>query len=87
MNWTVSIKSKARKSLDRFPKKDYLAISAGIKALEANPFIGDVEKMKGEESHKLRIGNYRIMFDLNFREKILYVYEIKRRTTTTYRKR
>ncbi len=34
-----------------------------------------------------RVGSYRILFDLNFEERLIEVQDIDRRTSKTYRKR
>ncbi len=87
MSWIVSTKSRADKALSRFPKKDYVAISIAIGEMTTDPFSGDIEKMKGEESYKRRVRNYRIKFEINQDSKTVYIYDIERRTSTTYRKR
>ena len=87
MNWTLSIKSKVEKALNKFPRQDYEAIRDTIAAMGADPFSSDTEKMKGEESYKRRVRSYRIKFDLNQQNRTIDIYSIERRATNTYRKR
>ncbi len=87
MNWIVYIKSSAKKALRCFPRKDYIAITEALREMAVEPLTGDTEKMSGEESYKRRVRNYRIKFELNSEDKLVSVYDIERRTTTTYRKR
>lgn len=84
-NWVLQIDPKALKTVKRFPQKDIKRIVAVIEALPANPYSGDIQKMAGEKSvWRRRIGSYRIFFELITEEKILYVFHVERRTTTTY---
>ncbi len=41
--------------------------------------------MEGEENTwRRRIGAYRVLYEIHPDKKIIYVFEIKRRTSTTY---
>ncbi len=53
--------------------------------MEADPLSGDVVKLKGMDSFRRRVGDYRIIFDIDFKTRAVRVFDILRRTTTTYR--
>jgi len=54
-------------------------------SLAANPYAGDVWKMKGEEhSWRRRVGNCRVFYELFPNERVVHVYKIERRTSKTY---
>ena len=36
-----------------------------LKAIEKLPFEGDIKKMQGIDGYRLRVGNYRVLFDVN----------------------
>ncbi len=36
-----------------------------IDKLSDNPFLGDIKKLKGDDSFRLRIGDYRVIFEVN----------------------
>lgn len=56
--------------------------------MAADPFVGDVEPLKGTpNSFRRRVGDWRIFFDVDRERRIVDVTDIARRTTTTYRKR
>lgn len=41
--------------------------------------------MKGEENvWRRRVGSYRIFYEIIVDKKIIYVYDVKRRTSSTY---
>lgn len=86
MSWEVLIHPKVKKELKRFPPKDARRIEETFHQFRTNPFAGDVEKMEGEENvWRRRIGSYRISYELFSKRKVVFIYRVKRRTTTTYR--
>ena len=85
MNWTIVIDAQAEKQLRKFPVKDYKRIRGIINAMEADPFFGDVTKLSGKKNDwRRRTGNYRILYEINENRKLIYVSDIKRRTSRTY---
>ncbi|MDO8600910.1 MAG: type II toxin-antitoxin system RelE/ParE family toxin [bacterium] len=85
MNWTLHIREKVKKAILRFPLKDRENIRNTLLALNENPYYGDIVKLEGEDNlWRRRVGAYRIKFQIKNDEKIVYVYEIKRRTSGTY---
>jgi mRNA interferase RelE/StbE len=64
--WTVVIEAAARKALQRVPGTVRERILRALIALEANPFAGDVKKLSGtEQIWRLRVGNYRIVYEID----------------------
>jgi len=50
-----------------------------------NPFLGDIEKIKGEENiWRRRVGAYRIFCEIVSQDRIIYVFRVERRTSSTY---
>lgn len=78
--------SRAWKSLAKIPKKDQEHIKDAVNLLEKNPRRLSVVKLvgSGAADYRLRIGNYRVLFDIWGERKILMILDIKRRTSTTY---
>lgn len=88
MKWQIQITSSARKQLRRIPVRDKERILDEIEMMKKNPYFGDIMKLEGKGSNwRCRIGNYRIIYELFLDEKQIFIYEIKRRTSTTYKKR
>lgn len=87
-NWVLKIDTKVYKELERFPKKDSVRIANTIELLPRNPYFGDTQPIKGEESlWRRRIGAYRIFYDIKTKEKIIEVTWAERKTSKTYRKK
>lgn len=84
MNWIVFVGNRARKNLKGFPQDDRENIRSALRQLVINPFAGDIEKMEGEAVWRKRVGSYRIKYEIRQSERLVYVFEIKRRTSTTY---
>jgi len=65
MSWKVLLHPKVEKQLKHFPKKDIKRIEITLNQLEINPYLGDIEKMEGEENvWRRRVGSYRIFYEL-----------------------
>ena len=86
IGWQLKIRNRVLKDTARFPKKDQEKIAEILeKEIILNPYFGDIEKMKGEDnSWRRRIGSYRIFYEIISQEKIVYVFQIERRTSKTY---
>ncbi len=87
-NWDLQIDSSVLKFLKRIPKPEVEKILAVIKLLPADPYFGDIQKMKGEEDvWRRRLGSYRIFYKLNLAERLILIFRLERRTSKTYKKR
>jgi mRNA interferase RelE/StbE len=55
-------------------------VRKALLGLTVRPPVGDIRLMKGfEKRFRLRIGSYRIIFEVNLQEKIVYVLAIDNR--------
>jgi len=85
MNWSVIIDPSVRKIFGRIPKDDANRIAFVLKELVVNPYAGDIEKMEGEyDVWRRRVGAYRVFYEVNQNKRIIYVFKVERRTSTTY---
>jgi len=88
MSWKLKIAKRASKEMKRIPKKDAKRLLFVLEKLTENPYQGDIEKVKGEENvWRRRVGNYRILYEIILKQKYINVFQVRRRTTPTYRKR
>jgi len=58
---------------------------AALDAMCSDPIAGDVVKLAGQDAYRRRVGNYRIIFAIDFKTVAVGILDIQRRTTTTYR--
>ena len=80
---TIVLTHRAAKQLDALASEDRFAVTEGL-ALYATEGRGDVKKLSGREGYRLRVRDYRVIFD-DDRVTILAIH-IGRRTTTPYSK-
>lgn len=56
-----------------------------IRLLPEDPYFGDLQKMKGlDNSWRRRIGSYRLFYRIKIEGKIILVFNLERRTLSTY---
>jgi mRNA interferase RelE/StbE len=85
MTWNLSIAGPAQKDFRKLPPKDQERIKATLILMESDPFKGDLKRLQGKETAwRRRVGNYRIIYDLYFDERLIVIQGIVRRTSTTY---
>ncbi len=88
MNWNVRVTKTAEKFLLRMQKAERERVKDVLKDMRENPFAGDIVWLKDQKSDlRRRTGNWRILFSLDTENKIVWIEDIDRRTTTTYKKR
>ena len=85
-SWDLHIDPGVFKALKKVPKREARALLAVVRLLAADPYFGDVKKMKGEDDvWRRRVGTYRVFYKIKNIEHILLVFRIERRTSHTYR--
>lgn len=78
--YKLAIKNSARKELDAIPNDQFLKIDAAILALKTNPHpYPQSKKLKGEGKCRLRVGDYRVVYAVDEKEKIVAVYRVRHR--------
>lgn len=83
--WALQIDPDVLKTVRHLPERDAKRIAAAIKLLPHDPYLGDIQKMKGLENvWRRRVGFYRLFYKLLPREKMILVFRLERRTSTTY---
>lgn len=84
-SWDLQIDPSVFKILKKAPRYDAEAILGVMKLLPADPYFGDVKKMRGQENvWRRRVGSYRIFYKLFFVGKIILVFHFERRVSKTY---
>jgi mRNA interferase RelE/StbE len=85
MKWVIGLSNRAERNLKHVPAADRTRLLSAIDAMSTDSFAGDVVKLKGQAAFRRRVGNYRIIFSINFTGLSVGIADIQRRTTTTYR--
>jgi mRNA interferase RelE/StbE len=63
-SYRLLIKPSAARELEVLPTKDRSRIVAKIQGLASNPRPPGSEKLSGEEKHRLRQGDYRVLYSI-----------------------
>ena len=62
--YTVSISKKAAKQLDKLADNVAEPIIEAIDSLSDNPRPNGYLKLKGREGYRIRVGNYRVIYEI-----------------------
>ncbi len=74
MKYNVRVEQAAEKQLVKLPKNEIQRIRITVLALADNPRPNGYKKLKGRDAYRVRVGNYRIIYEIN--EGILLVLVI-----------
>jgi mRNA interferase RelE/StbE len=64
MTYQVTIKRSAIKALEKINDPDYTKIKSAISDLVNNPRPQGYKKLKGRDGYRIRVGDYRIIYDI-----------------------
>lgn len=85
MTWTLVIASPAARDLRRVPAPDLEHINEAFSEMRTSPFAGDVKSLRGTKGAlRRRVGDWRILFDLHQKKRLIVVTAVKRRSSKTY---
>ncbi|MGV8139063.1 MAG: type II toxin-antitoxin system RelE/ParE family toxin [Mangrovibacterium sp.] len=76
---TVFVERYAQKQIMKLDKKAVPVIKSAIAGLADNPRPQGYIKLKGEEAYRIRVGNYRIIYEINDRKIIVTVVAVGHR--------
>lgn len=81
MSYKILFAKSVKKDLKRIPTQYQVKILEAIKNLSVNPYPEtNHKKLKGSEhSYRLRVGDYRILYDAEDEIRIISVYKIGHR--------
>ncbi len=67
MNYTVVVTKSAQKQLLALPAEVRERLSGRIEALAKVPRPPDVKKLRGREAWRIRVGDYRVIYEIHDR--------------------
>ena len=79
MSYSVEWHPKVRKFLHKLPKDISERIVLKVKELQEDPFRY-LEHYEGKNYYKLRVGDYRMLIDIDFNNKVLFIRVIDHRS-------
>ncbi|MCC6325023.1 MAG: type II toxin-antitoxin system RelE/ParE family toxin [Candidatus Brocadia sp.] len=78
--YKLIIKKSARKELDNISNPFFLKIDEAILSLKNNPHpYPQSKKLKGDDKYRLRVGDFRVIYTVDEKQKIITIYRIRHR--------
>jgi mRNA-degrading endonuclease RelE of RelBE toxin-antitoxin system len=85
MKWDLLITSPAERGLRKVPRVDLEHINNVFSEMCSDPYSGDVKFLRGMgATFRRRVGDWRILFDLDKTNQTIVVLAVKRRGSKTY---
>jgi mRNA interferase RelE/StbE len=79
MKYTLLVERYAQKQILKLDKKVIPSIKKAIFGLAENPRPQGYLKLKGEEAYRIRVGNYRIIYEIDNGKLIVMVVTVGHR--------
>lgn len=79
MNYTILLKRSVEKELERLDPKAHDKIIKHLIALKENPLPKGVKKLQVREGYRIRVGDYRILYQIDETEKEIEVFSVAHR--------
>lgn len=79
MAYTVRLKPRAERDLDRLPRGVARRIWQKLLAFEEEPRPQGAIKLEGTEAYRIRIGSYRIVYLVDDRERVVDIIRVAHR--------
>lgn len=79
MSYRVEIRKKAAKVLYKLPAKDREKLIVKIQALAENPHPRGSKNLIGREGWRIRVGNYRVIYEIDNGKLVILVLDIGHR--------
>jgi len=79
MRYRVILPKSVQKVLDRLPDDMASRILSCLAELEINPRPPGLKKLKGRPAYRVRVGDYRVIYEINDRELVVLILTIGHR--------
>ncbi len=86
MSYQVSLRRAAQKQLDKLAEHDYEVVAKAISALEQESRLPRVKTLAESGLWRIRVGQYRVVYNIDDKELLVIVLRIARRAEDTYRR-
>jgi mRNA interferase RelE/StbE len=77
--YIITLRRRAEKDLGKIPNQYQILIGQHINQLAENPRPQDTKKLKGDNGYSLRVGVYRVLYEIDDQLRKVTIYRIKHR--------
>jgi len=79
-SYRIEVKPSALKELEKLPRPILLKVVTAIRGLGDDPYPQGVKKLAGfERTYRVRVGEYRILYDVYHEKLIIQIIRVKHR--------
>jgi mRNA interferase RelE/StbE len=79
MSYAIQFRPSAARAMEKLPRSVQARIRDAVDRLAEDPFPPGVKKLAGESGYRLRVGDYRVIYDVSHRELIVLVVRVGHR--------
>ena len=79
MSYNVKILRRAQKELADLPKETHLKICDAVQDLARDSRPSGCLKLKSREGWRIRVGNYRVLYKIDYQQQIITIVHIGHR--------
>jgi len=79
MSYSLLILRRAQKELSDLPKDVYIKIKQAILKLSEDSRPYGCKKLRGREGWRMRVGNYRVIYEINDKDKSIIILHVGHR--------
>ena len=80
MNWELEIASSAKREMRRLPDNLLRRINQKILLIVQNPFLQGSTRLKDRKGYRIRVGNWRILYDVYAKERRIIIFAVGHRS-------
>ena len=77
--YRLRLKKSAAKEIENLPKKDCARVVGAIQKLLDDPYGQNSQKLSAQEKYRIRVGNYRVLFEIINDELVVMVVKVGHR--------
>ncbi len=77
--YRIQVLPRAIRALARLPDNMHQRLTEAIDALADNPRPGECRKLRGRQDWRIRVGNYRVVYEVDYTRKTVTILDIGHR--------
>ena len=77
--YSVQVIRRAMRDISRLPSQYARLVSNHISRLSENPRPADAKRLRARTDYSLRVGVYRILYDIDDHTRVVTIYRVKHR--------